>query len=54
MNEKQLIFLVVADHDNKSLGASTLSVMTAAKQIGGDVQMLVCGKVCFFDYYYCE
>lgn len=38
--------LVVADHDNTALNAGTLSVITAAKQIGGDVTVLVAGEGC--------
>jgi len=38
--------LVVADHDNKELKASTLAVVTAAGQVGGDVHVLVAGANC--------
>jgi electron transfer flavoprotein alpha subunit len=38
--------LVVAEHDNASLRAATLPVVTAAKQLGGDVAVLVAGKNC--------
>ena len=38
--------LVVADHDNAALNGGTLSVITAAKQIGGDVTVLVAGEGC--------
>ena len=38
--------LVVADHDNTALNGGTLSVITAAKQIGGDVTVLVAGEGC--------
>jgi len=37
--------LVVADHDNKTLGASTLSAVTAASRFG-DVTVLVAGNNC--------
>ena len=35
--------LVVAEHDNASLNASTLSTLAAAAEIGGDVTVLVAG-----------
>jgi len=35
--------LVVAEHDNASLKASTLNTVTAALQCGGDVHLLVAG-----------
>ncbi len=35
--------LVIAEHDNASLNASTLSTLAAAAQIGGDVTVLVAG-----------
>jgi electron transfer flavoprotein alpha subunit len=38
--------LVVADHDNAALGKGTLSVITAAKAIGGDIDVLVAGEGC--------
>jgi len=38
--------LVVAEHDNKECAPSTLSTVTAAKNIGGDVHILVAGKDC--------
>jgi electron transfer flavoprotein alpha subunit len=38
--------LVVADHDNETLGAATRVVMAAAKEIGGDVHVLVAGENC--------
>lgn len=38
--------LVCADHDNASLNAATLNTVTAAKQIGGDVVILVAGEGC--------
>jgi electron transfer flavoprotein alpha subunit len=38
--------LVIAEHDNASLRAATLPVVTAAKQLGGDVAVLVAGKNC--------
>jgi electron transfer flavoprotein alpha subunit len=36
--------LVVAEHDNAHLNDATRAVVTAAKQIGGDVHVLVAGK----------
>jgi len=38
--------LVYADHDNATLGTSTLNVVTAASEIGGDVHVLVAGSGC--------
>ena len=38
--------LVYADHDNASLNAATLSTVAAAKEIGGDVDLLVAGSGC--------
>jgi electron transfer flavoprotein alpha subunit len=38
--------LVLADHDNNVLNNVTLSVITAAKEIGGDVTVLVAGEGC--------
>mmetsp|Transcript_4219 Transcript_4219/g.14879 ORF Transcript_4219/g.14879 Transcript_4219/m.14879 type:complete len:345 (+) Transcript_4219:84-1118(+) len=36
--------LVVADHSNDKLSASTLSAISAAKQIGGNIDVLVAGS----------
>jgi electron transfer flavoprotein alpha subunit len=36
--------LLVAEHDNKTLKDSTNKALTAAKQLGGDVHVLVAGK----------
>ena len=36
--------LVIADHDKGELAGSTLSVIAAAKAIGGDIDVLVAGK----------
>lgn len=36
--------LVIAEHDNAELGVATLSAVTAAAQIGGDVHVLVAGS----------
>jgi electron transfer flavoprotein alpha subunit len=38
--------LVLADHDNASLKAATLSAVTAAQQMGGDIHVLVAGQGC--------
>jgi electron transfer flavoprotein alpha subunit len=38
--------LIIADHDNSKLLESTLSVVTAAGKIGGDVTVLVAGSGC--------
>jgi len=38
--------LVLADHDNASLKAATLSAVTAAQQMGGDIHILVAGHGC--------
>lgn len=36
--------LVIADHNNAALGAGTLSAVTAATALGGDITVLVCGS----------
>ncbi len=38
--------LVLAEHDNTSLKASTLNTIAAAQKIGGDVTVLVAGSGC--------
>ena len=38
--------LVIAEHDNNELKPSTLNTLGAAKQIGGDVDVLVAGSNC--------
>ena len=38
--------LLIAEHDNKSLKDATAKALTAAKQLGGDVHVLVAGKDC--------
>ncbi|HEY9135622.1 MAG TPA: FAD-binding protein [Pseudomonadales bacterium] len=38
--------LVYADHNNTSLNAATLNTVAAAKQIGGDIVILVAGEGC--------
>jgi electron transfer flavoprotein alpha subunit len=41
-----MAILVIAEHDNATLKASTLHTLGAAKQIGGDVHVLVAGQGC--------
>lgn len=41
-----MAILVIAEHSNAALGAATLNTVTAAKQIGGDVHVLVAGAGC--------
>ncbi|MGD9860471.1 MAG: electron transfer flavoprotein subunit alpha/FixB family protein [Marinobacterium sp.] len=38
--------LVLTEHDNQSLKPVTLSLVTAAQQIGGDIDLLVAGENC--------
>jgi len=38
--------LVLADHNNRELNPNTLSAVTAALQLGGEVHVLVAGKDC--------
>ncbi len=38
--------LVIAEHDNASLKGATLSTITAAQAIGGDIEVLVAGAGC--------
>jgi electron transfer flavoprotein alpha subunit len=38
--------LLIAEHDNKSLKDATNKALTAAKEIGGDIHVLVAGKDC--------
>ncbi|SEI89068.1 electron transfer flavoprotein alpha subunit apoprotein [Azotobacter beijerinckii] len=38
--------LVIAEHDNATLGAVTLNTVAAAQQIGGDLHVLVAGSGC--------
>jgi electron transfer flavoprotein alpha subunit len=38
--------LVVVEHDNNEVGLPTLNAVTAAKQIGGDIDLLVAGENC--------
>lgn len=41
-----MTILVVAEHDNQKLKASTLSVLSAAKLLTGPIKVLVAGKDC--------
>jgi electron transfer flavoprotein alpha subunit len=38
--------LVIAEHDNASLGGASLNTVTAAQQIGGDIDLLIAGNGC--------
>ena len=38
--------LVIADHNNTAISASTLVAIAAAKAIGGDIDLLVAGAGC--------
>jgi len=39
-----MTILILADHDNKTLAPATLNVVSAAKQLGGDIHILVVGE----------
>ena len=39
-----MALLVIAEHSNSELKAATLNVVTAAKEIGGDIHVLVAGS----------
>jgi electron transfer flavoprotein alpha subunit len=41
-----MTILVIAEHDNAALNAATLNVVAAAKEIGGDIDILVAGEAC--------
>ena len=41
-----MAILVIAEHDHVSIKGATLNAITAAKQIGGDVHVLVAGSDC--------
>lgn len=41
-----MTILVIAEHDNSSLKAETLKVVSAANAIGGDIDVLVAGSGC--------
>lgn len=38
--------LIIAEHDNRNLNAATRHAVTAARQLGGDVHLLVAGDSC--------
>ena len=38
--------LVVVEHDNNEIAAATLHTVTAAQQIGGDIDLLIAGENC--------
>ncbi|CAO1665123.1 electron transfer flavoprotein subunit alpha/FixB family protein [Salinicola sp. NYA28a] len=38
--------LLISEHDNQSLNPATLSAITAARQIGGDLTVLIAGSGC--------
>jgi len=38
--------LIIAEHDNAALKATTLNTVTAAQKIGGDIDILVAGSGC--------
>ena len=38
--------LVIAEHDNTSIKGATRSAITAARQVGGDIHVLVAGHGC--------
>jgi electron transfer flavoprotein alpha subunit len=38
--------LLIAEHDNSTLNSATLSAVTAASQLGGDISILVAGSGC--------
>ena len=41
-----MTILIIAEHDHQTLKASTLSTVTAAMKIGGDIHVLVAGSDC--------
>ena len=41
-----MTLLVLVEHDNTAVKAATLSAVTAAQQVGGDIHLLVVGKNC--------
>ncbi len=38
--------LVIVEHDNNEVALATLNAVTAAQQIGGDIDLLVAGENC--------
>ena len=41
-----MALLLIAEHDNAGLKPATLHAVTAAKEIGGDLVVLVAGQAC--------
>lgn len=41
-----MTILVIAEHDNQALKTATLNTITAATQLGDDIELLVAGKNC--------
>ena len=41
-----MTILVIADHDNETIGQPTLVTLAAAQAIGGDIEILVAGENC--------
>lgn len=41
-----MAILLIAEHDNSALKSATLSTVTAATQIGGDIDLLIVGSGC--------
>ena len=41
-----MTILILAEHDNKELKTVTLNCVTAAQEIGGDIDVLICGAQC--------
>src|SRR3984957_9574148 len=41
-----MTILLIAEHDNATLKPATLNAVTAAKEIGGDIHVLVAGQNC--------
>ncbi len=46
MSESAMTTLLLAEHDNKTMRDATAKALTAAKQLGGDVHVLVAGQGC--------
>ncbi|WP_176442119.1 hypothetical protein [Zobellella denitrificans] len=41
-----MAILIVAEHDNRILKAATLNTVAAARQLGGELIVLVAGQGC--------
>ena len=41
-----MAILVIAEHDNGTLKSATLNTLSAARQVGGDIDVLVAGSQC--------